>query len=38
MIESWLRVRRKEVKHGRIIWKGSVMKIMIEIIMWKEMQ
>ena len=31
-------VRRKEIKSGRIIWKGICMKKMIEIIMWKEMQ
>ena len=30
--------RRKQVKSGRIIWKESLMKKMIGIIMWKEMQ
>ena len=29
---------KKEIKSGRNIWKGSSMKKMIGIIMWKEMQ
>ena len=31
-------VRRKEVNSGNIIWKGTLIKKMIKIIMWKEMQ
>ena len=37
-MESCDSVRRKEVKCGRIIWKGSWMMKMIGIVMWKEMQ
>ena len=28
----------RNVKSGRIIWKGSLIKIIIGIVMWKEMQ
>ena len=38
LMESCVSVRRKEVKSGRIMWKGECMKKMIRIIMWKEMQ
>ena len=37
-MEGCVSVRRKEVKFGRIKWKGSWMKKMIVIIMWKEIQ
>ena len=36
-MESCVSVRRKEVKYGRIIWKGSQIKKMIGIIL-QEMQ
>ena len=34
---SCVSVRMNEVKSGRIIWRGSWLKKMIGIIMWKEM-
>ena len=37
-MESCVSVRRKEVKSERIIWKGSRMKEIVGIEMWKEMQ
>ena len=37
-MESCVSVRMNEVKSGRIMWIGSLMKKMIEIMMWKEMQ
>ena len=35
---SCVSVRRKEANSERNPWKGSLMKKMIGIIMWKEMQ
>ena len=37
-MESCVSVRKKEVKSGRIICKGSRMKKMIGNVMWKEVQ
>ena len=38
MIESCVLVRRKEVKFGNMLWNESAMRMMIEILMKKEMQ
>ena len=37
VMENCVSVRRKEVGSGGIIWKGSQMKKVNGIIMWKEM-
>ena len=37
-MESCVSVSRKEVMSGRIIWRGSRMWKLIEIVIWKKMQ